>query len=65
VLADPSRTIPTYSSPLVFAIPAAQAQTWAAEVRNVMLTAPTVNGDNHPLFTFNAFAISAPSPTRS
>ena len=25
-----------------------------------MATEPTVNGGNHPLFTFNAFAISAP-----
>jgi hypothetical protein len=58
VLADPSRTIPTYTSPLVFAIPQATAETWAAEVRNVMLTEPTVNGGNHPLFTFNAFAFS-------
>ena len=60
VLADPSRTIPVYTSPLVFALPAATAQTWASEVRSVMLTEPTVNGGNHPLFTFNAFAFSGP-----
>jgi hypothetical protein len=58
VLADPSRTIPTYTSPLVFALPLAVAQTWAAEVQNVMQTEPTVNGGNHPLFTFNAFAFT-------
>ena len=58
VLADPSRVIPTYTSPLVFAIPPAIAQTWAADLQNVMQTEPTVNGGNHPLFTFNAFAFS-------
>jgi hypothetical protein len=60
VLADPSRTIPTYESPVFLGLPAATAQTWAAEVQNVIQTEPTVNGGNHPLFTFNAFAISAP-----
>jgi hypothetical protein len=60
VLADPSRTVPTYRSPVFLGLPAAEAQTWAADVRNVMLTEPTVNGGDHPLFTFNAFAISAP-----
>ena len=60
VLADPSRTIPTYESPVFLGLPAATAQTWAADVQNVIQTEPTVNGGNHPLFTFNAFAISAP-----
>ncbi len=60
VLADPSRTVPTYTSPIFLGLPPATAQTWASEVRTVMLTEPTVNGGNHPLFTFNAFAISAP-----
>ena len=60
VLADPSRTIPTYESPFFLGLPAATAQTWAADVQNVIQTEPTVNGGNHPLFTFNAFAISAP-----
>ncbi len=60
VLADPSRTIPTYESPVFLGLPAATAQTWAADVQHVIQTEPTVNGGNHPLFTFNAFAISAP-----
>jgi hypothetical protein len=60
VLADPSRTVPTYTSDLFLGLSEATAQTWASEVRNVMLTEPLVNGGNHPLFTFNAFAISAP-----
>jgi hypothetical protein len=60
VLADPSRTVPTYESDVFLGLPTATAQTWAAEVQNVMQTEPTVNGGNHPLFTFNAFAISAP-----
>jgi hypothetical protein len=58
VLADPSRVIPTYTSPLVFALPQATAETWAADLQHVMQTEPTVNGGNHPLFTFNAFAFS-------
>jgi hypothetical protein len=60
VLADPSRTVPTYRSPIFLGLDATTAQSWAADVQNVMLTDPTVNGGNHPLFTFNAFAISAP-----
>ena len=60
VLADPSRTVPTYRSPVFLGLDAATAQSWAADVQNVMATEPTVNGGNHPLFTFNAFAISAP-----
>ena len=60
VLADPSRTVPTYTSPFFLGLPGALAQSWAADVQNVVQTEPTVNGGNHPLFTFNAFAISAP-----
>jgi hypothetical protein len=60
VLADPSRTVPTYQSPFFLALPPATAQQWATDVQTVMQTEPTVNGGNHPLFTFNAFAISAP-----
>ena len=60
VLADPSRTVPTYTSDIFLGLPPATAQTWASQVQTVMLTEPTVNGGNHPLFTFNAFAISAP-----
>ena len=60
VLSDPSRTVPTYKSDVFLGLDDATAQTWASEVQNVMLTEPLVNGGNHPLFTFNAFAISAP-----
>ena len=60
VLSDPSRTVPTYTSDLFLGLPDADAATWASEVRTVMLTEPLVNRGNHPLFTFNAFAISAP-----
>jgi hypothetical protein len=60
VLADPSRTVPTYTSDVFLGLDNATAQTWASEVQSVMLTEPAVNGGNHPLFTFNAFAISAP-----
>jgi hypothetical protein len=60
VLADPSRTVPTYESPVFLGLPAGTAQQWATDVQTVVQTEPTVNGGNHPLFTFNAFAISAP-----
>jgi hypothetical protein len=60
VLADPTRTVPTYTSPFFLGLDLATARTWAAAVQNIMLTEPTVSGGNHPLFTFNAFAISAP-----
>jgi len=60
VLADPGRTVPTYENPAFLGLDAATAQAWAADVQNVIETEPTTNGGNHPLFTFNAFAISAP-----
>jgi hypothetical protein len=60
VLADPIRTIPTYMSPEFLGKNLADATAWAAAVENITETEPTVNGGNHPLFTFNAFAISAP-----
>jgi hypothetical protein len=60
VLADPSRTVPTYVSPFFLGLDEDTAETWAAEVQHVIQTEPTVKGGNHPLFTFNAFAISAP-----
>jgi hypothetical protein len=60
VLADPSRTVPTYTSDVFLGLSQATAQTWASQVQGVMQTEPTVNGGNHPLFTFNAFAVSAP-----
>jgi hypothetical protein len=60
VLADPGRTVPTYENPVFLGLDAATAQAWAADVQNVIETEPTTNGGNHPLFTFNAFAISAP-----
>ncbi len=60
VLANPSRTVPTYKSDVFLGLDDATANSWASEVRSVMLTEPQVHGGNHPLFTFNAFAISAP-----
>jgi hypothetical protein len=61
MLADPTRTVPTYEHPAFLGLDAATAEAWAADVQNVIETEPTTNGGNHPLFTFNAFAISAPS----
>jgi hypothetical protein len=60
VLGVPARTVPTYTNHEFLELPLATAQTWAAAVANIINTEPTANGGNHPLFTFNAFAISAP-----
>ena len=60
VLQDPSRTVPTYKSPEFLGLRDRTAQLWAAQDRDAMLNVSQTNGGNHPLFTFNAFAISAP-----
>ncbi len=55
VLLDAQRTAATYQ---LFGYTAAQAADSAAKLRNTMLASTTVNGGNHPIFTFNAFAYS-------
>ena len=58
VLLDPARTAPTYA--FAFGLPPATAGAIAGIVRSTMLASTTVNGGNHPYFSFNAFAVSAP-----
>jgi hypothetical protein len=41
-------------------LPIANAAQAASVIRNTVLQSTTVDGGNHPLFSFNAFAISAP-----
>jgi hypothetical protein len=60
VLQDEERTAATYHSPLVFDLPLALSQLIAAEVHTTLNASQTLNGGNHPIFTFNAFAFSGP-----
>jgi hypothetical protein len=60
VLLNKARTVPTYKSNIFTGYSAARAETDAEDVRQAVLTTPAIKGGNHPLFTFNAFAISAP-----
>ncbi|HEX2166610.1 MAG TPA: hypothetical protein VHG09_05170 [Longimicrobiales bacterium] len=51
---DTQRIAATYQ--LVFGVPATFAPIYAAMVRDAVLASETLNGGDHPLFTFNAFA---------
>ena len=54
VLLDVDRTARTYQ--LLFGLDAATARAIAELVRDVILQSQTLEGGNHPLFAFNAFA---------
>jgi hypothetical protein len=56
MLLDVERVARTYQ--LVFGLKAADAAAAAAAVRDAMLKSKTLNGGNHPLFSFNAFAFT-------
>ena len=56
MLLDVERVSLTYQ--VVFGIPAATADFYASLVRDAVLASETVNGGNHPLFSFNAFAFT-------
>ena len=56
VLLDLQRTAATYQA--AFGVDQATANFFATLVRNALLQSQTLNGGNHPLFSFNAFAIS-------
>jgi hypothetical protein len=58
MLQDVDRVAAVYASPLVFNVPPALAQFFAELVRDAVLQSQTLNGGNHPLFSFNAFAFS-------
>jgi hypothetical protein len=57
MLLDVERVAATYQS-FVFGVPPADAAFLASLVRDALLESQTLNGGNHPLFSFNAFAFS-------
>jgi hypothetical protein len=56
MLLDTERVAATYG--YVFGLPAPLAAAYAQMVRDAVLESQTVNGGNHPLFSFNALAVS-------
>jgi hypothetical protein len=56
VLQNVQKTAPTYQ--VVFGLPAGTANAIAGIVRDGVLSSHVLNGGNHPLFSFNSFAIS-------
>lgn len=62
MLTDVERVSRVYR--LVFGFPAPEAQAYADMMRDAVLASETVNGGNHPLFSFNAFAIRFSDGTR-
>jgi hypothetical protein len=58
VLQDIERTAVTYE--LLFGVDHAEALDIAATVKQALNQSQVLDGGNHPLFSFNAFAISAP-----
>jgi hypothetical protein len=58
MLLDVDRVAAVYESPLVFGLDPATAAFFASLIRDAMLQSQTLNGGNHPLFSFNAFAFS-------
>jgi hypothetical protein len=56
MLLDAQRVARTYEA--VFGLPSEVAAAVAAVVRSTMLQSQTVNGGNHPLFSFNAYAFT-------
>ncbi len=58
MLLDVERVAAVYSS-FVFGVPPDDAAFFASLVRDAVLQSETLNGGNHPLFSFNAFAFSS------
>jgi hypothetical protein len=56
MLQDVQRVAKTYQ--VVFGFKPADASAAAAAIRDAMLKSQTLNGGNHPLFSFNAFAFT-------
>ena len=61
VLLDVERTAATYQ--VLFGLSPATALAIAQTVRNALLQSQTLNGGNHAIFSFNAFAFTFTSPT--
>jgi hypothetical protein len=59
MLLDQARVARVYRHPEFTGLPAATANAFALAVFNAMQH-PSLNGGNHPILTFNAFALSAP-----
>ncbi len=57
---DVARSAAVYASPLVFGLPPALATELATQNRAALLASEVLDGGNHPLFSFNAFAFSGP-----
>ena len=58
MLLDEARVAATYSS-FVFGVPPDDAALFASLIHDAILADPALNGGNHPIFTFNAFAFSS------
>lgn len=58
VLQDTGKVAATYRA--AFALPAATASAFAAMVRATVRQSTTLHGGDHPLFSFNSFALSTP-----
>lgn len=56
MLLDTDRVAATYEA--VFGVDAATAAFFAGLIRDAVLQSQTLDGGNHPLFSFNAFAVS-------
>jgi hypothetical protein len=56
VLLNEEKTAATYE--LLFGLDHATAALFASLVHNALLQSQTLNGGNHPIFTFNAFAVT-------
>jgi hypothetical protein len=61
VLQDVTRTAATYE--ILFGVDHATAVSIATTVRNAVLQSGVLDGGNHPLFSFNAFAVTDPAGT--
>ena len=60
VVQDIARSAAVYASPLVFGLPLALATDIATQNRAALLASEVLDGGNHPIFSFNAFAFSGP-----
>ncbi|HEY8196783.1 MAG TPA: neutral zinc metallopeptidase [Gemmatimonadales bacterium] len=60
VLLNEARVVPTYKSDIFLGLDNATAVLWASQDRAGLLASQRFNGGNHPFFSFNAFALSAP-----
>jgi hypothetical protein len=63
MLLDVERVAATYAHKDFFGLPPAVAAAVAHAIRDAVLESATLNGGNHPLFSFNAFAFSDLSST--